>query len=148
MQDLWCQLLHDLQALSLAYQVAHWRTRGATYFSDHQFFQRLYTETSAEIDPVAEKMVGLLGSNLRMDPGTLAKGTLVSLTALRGNGTSLPANFPASMLEAERVFLRRVDSLIEALRGMGHMTQGVENLLQGIADLHESHVYLLQQRSS
>jgi hypothetical protein len=47
---------------------------------------------------------------------------------------------------AEMNFLAVMKQLCESLKETGLMTHGLDNLLAGIEDAHEGHVYLLKQR--
>jgi hypothetical protein len=49
-------------------------------------------------------------------------------------------------LQAEALVLTVVNEALSALTASDSLTPGVDNLLQGVADLHETFVYLLQQR--
>ena len=47
---------------------------------------------------------------------------------------------------AEMNFLKVMAHLAEHLKECGTLTRGLDNMLQGIEDKHEGHVYLLKQR--
>jgi hypothetical protein len=49
---------------------------------------------------------------------------------------------------AEMTFLKVIDHVMSSLDECGLLSNGIDNLLQGIADKHEGHVYLLKQRCS
>jgi hypothetical protein len=51
------------------------------------------------------------------------------------------------LLAAEKEYLGYIDQMIDGLKNEGALSTAAENFLQGIADKHSSHVYLLQQRS-
>ena len=50
-------------------------------------------------------------------------------------------------LRMESLVLTAIDEALDALRNTDSLTSGTDNLLQGAADLHETFVYLLQQRA-
>ena len=52
-----------LRAMSFSYQTSHWQAQGATFYEDHLLFERLYGSVTEEIDALAEKLVGYLGSD-------------------------------------------------------------------------------------
>ena len=54
-----------------------------------------------------------------------------------------PAQFPAAMLALSRRYLETITFALNDLSP----SPGLENMLQGMADTVESHVYLLQQRT-
>lgn len=129
-----------LRAVYQTHQTAHWQSGGANYYGDHLLFQRLYEAILPEIDSVAERAIGTGGTSL-LDGIKQATQTAEIVTLLRGAPASSPKDLVAISLNAEVLVL---EVLAEALSG--RLSQGQQNLLQGIADTHEGHVYLLQQR--
>lgn len=145
----WLKLLAALQGLSLIHRVGHWTSNGPNSYSDHLLFERLYDSVEGEVDKVAEKALGLplemgLGS-LELDPLALCKVTSSFLRLIPS-----PAVGVVEALKAERAFLTVLAesmSEIAALTALDPIKgKGVDNLLAGIMDKHEEHVYLLQQR--
>lgn len=132
-----------LQALYLLHQSAHWQSSGPTYYGDHLLFERLYKPIAKEVDAVGERAVGL-GSPLLVCPITTAtlSAQLLQRWGKRHAPPETPLELAALSLRAERELLAAVD---EAL-ALSKASDGVQNLLQGIADTHEGNVYLLQQR--
>lgn len=135
-------LLIMLRALSMVHQTHHWQTGGETSYSDHLLFERLYDETSDEIDAVAERAVGLGGKDA-VDPVIIAAKTSECVAML--SSTSGAANSLAeASYRAESRFLLGVQILVK--RAQGALSRGTDNLVAGIEDKHESHIYLLHQR--
>lgn len=137
-----------LRALAVIHQSNHWATSGASYYSDHLLFDRLYGDLVEEIDKVAEKAVGM-GSSSLVNPVTLAKQVSDAVAELC---KGLPPEVsPAAMiqlsLEAEMRFLLMTQALVKVMKEAGTLSRGVDNLLAAIEDKHEEHVYLLKQRS-
>lgn len=129
-------------ALQLLHQAAHWQTRGPSYYADHLLFQRLYKPIDKEIDALGERAVGL-GDPRLVCPITTADTSAELLQSWgKGHGLDSPTRLLQISLGAERALLLAV----EAAMKMGSASDGVQNLLQGIADTHEGNVYLLQQR--
>jgi len=130
-----------LHALYLLHQSAHWQTRGPTYYADHLMFQRLYKNIDKEIDSLGERAVNLGGPMLVCPITTAELATPLLAGWGKGHGLDAPEKLVSMSLRAER-------SVLDAL-GVA-MTQtasdGVQNLLQGIADAHEGNLYLLDQR--
>ena len=60
---MFCRYLAMHRALQLMYQHLHWITAGDSFYSDHLLYERLYKKMTEEIDEVAEKFVGLSGSD-------------------------------------------------------------------------------------
>jgi len=131
-----------LRAVYQVHQASHWQTRAQTYYADHLLFQKLYEATLPEIDQVAERTIGSGGLAL-LNPLIQSDETSGFIAQVR-KGTAVPS--PNQLVEASlgiEMFL--LGGLTSVLEGPG-VSQGTQNLLQGIADVHEGHVYLLQQR--
>ena len=141
-------LLVHLKFLYFVHQNHHWTCKGDPFYGDHLLFQRLYEATQEEIDSIAEKTIGL---------GTIANVDLVQQTnqlarLVQGYGMSQtipqPNELAKRSLVAEVNFLACVSRLVESLKECGLLTRGLDNLIAGIEDKHEGHVYLLKQRCS
>lgn len=130
-------LLPYLRALSQMYQHAHWKSEGKNYYGDHLLFERLYDGVNDEIDVVAEKIIGVSGETDAVNvEGDIETATDLAKTMLEGK------DFVSQAINAEKGLIE----LIGQLMG-GEQTDGVEDMLQGIASQHEEHLYLLQQRN-
>lgn len=139
-------LLAVLRAAVMIHQTHHWQTGGGHYYADHLLFDRLYTESQDFIDHVAERAVGLKHSGV-VDASTQASTIAMLVGQLGNRGVLDPEVLMRSSLQMERIVLKVVDTVISILESQGELTNGTDNLLQGIADLHETFVYLLQQRT-
>lgn len=130
-----------LRAVGLMHQAAHWQTKGPNFYSDHKLFQKLYKNTQDEIDAVSEKAIAL-GDSILVCPIKSSELALELLEAF-GRACDVPDadKLVKLSLEAERALLQVIKTALQ-----DDVTDGVENLLQGISDKHEGHVYLLQQR--
>lgn len=144
-------ILTLLRSLAMVHQSHHWLTYGGTFFGDHLLFERLYNDIVGEIDQVAERAVGQ-GSPLSMiHPGAQAKQVALVVETLCGNGETFgegenPDSFIATSLKAERWFLDCMKQMVASLERVDRLSRGTDNLLAGIEDKHEEHVYLLLQR--
>jgi len=131
-----------LRAVYLMHQAAHWQAKGPSFVGDHKLFGKLYSATLSEVDMVAERAVGL-GDPILVCP---LKSSQFALELLEAFGRECDVPEPDKLvqlsLEAERGLLQVIDSALK-----GDMSEGAKNLLQGVADSHETHVYLLQQRA-
>jgi DNA-binding ferritin-like protein len=130
-----------LRAVGLMHQAAHWQTKGLTFYSDHKLFQKIYGAVGEEIDAVSEKAIAL-GDSILVCPIKSSELALELLEAF-GRACDVPDadKLVKLSLEAERGLLQVIKTALQ-----DDVTDGVENLLQGISDKHEGHVYLLQQR--
>lgn len=126
-----------LRILADAHRSAHWCALGSNSYSDHIMFQRLYDDTVKEVDAVAEKLLGHGMRDEAFDPQRIIESMRNTCKQLLVGGIAVE-----SLLDAEKCFIASLDN---ALRSHD-MTSGVENMLQGIADKHEEHVYILSRR--
>lgn len=139
-------LLANLKFLYHVHQNHHWISKGDSFYGDHLLFSRLYEATLGEIDSIAEKAIGL-GSTANVDI-TLVHNQLCKLIQGYGMTSTIPQ--PTELAKrsylAEMNFLKVVAHLVEHMKACGTLTRGLDNLLAGIEDKHEGHVYLLKQR--
>lgn len=134
----WMQILSELRALYIAYQSAHWTAGGGTFYGDHLLFQRLYGNVQDELDSVAEKALGSGIHPGMFDPVSLAHGAATAAQSLLKPGQIIDC-----LINAEREFVCH----LETFASTDGLSLGAENLLAGIADKHEEHIYLLSQRA-
>ena len=141
-------LLVHLKYLYALHQNHHWTSMGDPFYGDHLLFQRLYQATVEEIDGLAEKAIGL-GNTTNVNL-TLLTSQLLKLVTSAGNASMIPtsSDLAKKSLMAEMNFLKVIDLMISCLQECGLLTNGLSNMLQGIADVHEGHIYLLKQRVS
>lgn len=141
-------MLVHLRFLAFVHQTHHWTAKGDPFYGDHLLFGRLYDGVDGEIDQIAEKAVGL-GSidNVNLK---LQAAQLLQLVSSYDSATTIPvpSELAKRSLQAECCFLKCLERIIEALRETGVLTRGLDNMLAGIADKHEEHIYLLKQRCS
>jgi DNA-binding ferritin-like protein len=141
-------LLAHLKYLSMVHQNHHWTTKGDPFYGDHLLFQRLYEGVTGEIDTVAEKVIGL-GSTANVD---LMLQTRQVMRLVEGYGMTStmpqPSDLARRSYQAEMSFLKVASHLVEHIKECGMMTRGLDNMIAGIEDAHESNVFLLKQRIS
>lgn len=148
-------LVSCLRALYQLHQSHHWVTKGATYYADHLLYQRMYEAILPEIDSVAERSAGS-GAQAALDSVKQAQQTVRFLEIFleggkkqHASGYALvgaaydPYQLAARSLEAELFTIGLVDQIASS-----GVSAGTRNLLEGIMDTHEGHVYLLNQRLS
>lgn len=141
MADVLADLLSYVRAVAQAEHSFHWRTRGPAFYGDHLMFERVYSGTAADVDPIAEKLLGLTNSQDSLCPDVLAAKTAQILADAKLSTD--PKAFAADALRLEKALVALITATIQVCSDQ--MTDGLENLLQGMADKHEGHVYLLQQ---
>jgi DNA-binding ferritin-like protein len=137
-----------LKFLASVHQNHHWVTKGDPYYGDHLLYQRLYSGVVEEIDSLSEKTIGL-GSVSSVDL-KLQVSQLNKLVCGYGTAATIPqqSELARRSLHAELNFLKVTAHLVESLKSCGLLTRGLDNLLAGIEDAHEGHVYLLKQRTT
>jgi len=136
--ELLTTLLGRLKALFWFHWTAHWQTAGGHYYADHLLFERLKDETYEEIDPVAETAVGYFGEHA-VCPFHVMEHEHEGMVEMK--------NLVPTALDLERGFQDLLGRTIEELEALGAMTPGLDDMLPAIGHTHDSHVYLLQQRS-
>lgn len=141
-------ILVHLKYLAALHQNHHWTCMGDPYYGDHLLFERLYGDLACEIDSIAEKSIGL-GCTANVDL-QLLHSQLLKLISGSGSATMIPqsTDLAKKSLMAEMNFLAVMKHLCDSLKECGLMTHGLDNLLAGIEDKHEGHIYLLKQRIS
>ena len=139
-------LIVQLKFLSAVHQNHHWITKGDPFYGDHLLFQRIYDGTADDVDSVAEKALGLgCTDNVNI---TLMHNQLCKLIQGYGMTSTIPQGTELAKRSylAEMNFLKVAAHLVEHMKAKGTLTRGLDNLLAGIEDKHEGHVYLLKQR--
>ncbi len=139
-------VLACLRAAAQFHQSHHWRTRGGNFYGDHLLFERIYNDSLGFIDQVAERAIGS-GNRGLVDPLVQA-GQIHSLMSVWCPSATEPTSFEmvANSLVVERCVLSCLTQARAGLEAKGQLSDGTDNLLQGVADKHEEFVYLLQQR--
>jgi DNA-binding ferritin-like protein len=139
-------LLVYLKFLAAVHQNHHWTAKGDPYYGDHLLFERIYGALPEEIDSVAEKAIGL-GTSANVD---LTLQTMQLNRLVQGYGMMQtipqPTELAKRSLLAELNFLAVTAHLVQCMKEQGVLTRGLDNLIAGIEDKHETHVYLLKQR--
>jgi hypothetical protein len=130
-----------LRFLAFVHQTNHWTAKGDPFYGDHLLFERLYNGVVGEIDTVAEKAVGLGGTenvNLQLQVTQL-------LQMVQGYGTvsMIPQSCDLAQrsLVVEMNFVKNLTDLMLSMEEQGILTRGLSNLLEGVLDVHEGHIY-------
>lgn len=138
-------LLACMRALSMVHQNAHWNASGEPYYGDHLLYQRLYEAVAAEIDSLAERAIGVFGASIQTHSQMARMFTYIKLFEPKRSGS---INYHLlRALQAEQVFLSLLQKVHGFLEKTGTSTMGLDDLLTGIFSAHETHLYLLKQRS-
>lgn len=139
-----CSLLDVLVATRWVHLTSHWRASGADY-GDHLLYERLYKKVDEEIDDLAEQLVQL-GGGPSVDSAEMLSDAADHIRQIEDPEPQKRLAHRA--LAVERSLVRAIDEVRGRLQQMGALSTGLDNLLSGIADTHNKHLYLLQQRLS
>ncbi len=138
-----------LRAEAMIHQAHHWQARGQNYYSDHLLFERLYDELLGDIDKVAERMIGS-GHVIFAQPILHAKHVSAVVQKFYDGAPPNPTPDEHVLISLRAILctLVMLKIVYGALEQQGLLSHGLDNLLQGVADKHEEHVYLLKARAS
>lgn len=134
-----CGLLAILRAQEMSYQTSHWQSSGMSYYGNHLLFQRLYESVGAEIDGIAEKMVGYLGAeSVNLAPQAVKVATFAVGWA------KIDCPFHRGLASEEQLQVA-TKAAYDSIKEVGAMTLGLDDFLMAMANAHETNAYLLQQ---
>jgi DNA-binding ferritin-like protein len=141
-------LVAILRAASIVHQSHHWRTQGGSFYGDHLLFMRIYDDSQGFIDQVAERAVGSGSRDLvRSTTQAALLPPLVNYWCQGAAVEPTASEMVVESLEVEQCVLDCLKAARAGLEMQGQLSDGTDNLLQGVSDKHEEFVYLLQQRS-
>ena len=138
-------ILVHLRFLGMLHQTHHWIAKGDPFFGDHKLYEQLYDTVVKEVDDVAEKAVGL-GTEENVCLGTALAQMHQLAEQYLEDGVPTPESLAKKSLECEVAFIKLVEYMCLSMRNQGTCTDGMQNMLNGICDVHERHVYLLKRR--
>ena len=139
-----------LRSLQFLHQQHHWQVAGSSAYGDHLLFQRLYEGLALEIDSVGEKTAAMGGTELVASRHSLMNmprflNAVQDAAGISQTETSSNFMIRKSLL-AEKSFISAGEKLMRMLEEKKQLSRGIENLLGGILDAHETNIYLLEQR--
>jgi len=140
-------LVAFLRTESMLHQAHHWQAYGQNYYSDHLLFERLYNEVTEDIDKLAERMLGS-GPTCLANPMFHAKhvSAVAQVFCAGVPASSTPDENAMISFRAVLYTLVLLKFTYAQLEHQNLLSHGLDNLLQGVADKHEEHVYLLKRR--
>ena len=119
------------RTIQLYAHLAHHKTKGPTFFQDHEYFSGLYTFAEDSYDSLIERAIGL-GNEV-----DVIKATEQSVKILK----EIPQeDFFKHSLALIETALKQCESVAK------NKTLGTNNLIAGLADTLEVHVYKLKQK--
>jgi len=128
-----------LRAISWNYLTSHWQIGGEASYGDHLLFERLYTKTVEETDALAEKLVGTYGI-AAVDGLDQAR-----MLAYILKDFDIGCPFERG-IKFEQVFQAFIERALDELEDGDQLSLGMDDFLRTMANDHETHLYLLQQR--
>lgn len=141
-----------LKALNTITQSFHWKTSGENFLGDHMLFQKVYEGVLPHIDSVGEKAVGLgtgsLSSSIKLQKASMAfiEAVFSNQAIVQGAADEADKMFRQAGF-AVATFIETTESFKKELDQKGSLSTGLDNLLAGILDEHETFLYLLKQRT-
>lgn len=133
------QLLGLLRAQYMHYQNAHWEVKGDAFYGDHLLFQRAYESIPPQTDTLAEKMVGMFGSE------AVEGITILGITSGWVHRWAPISCLHERSLASEADFQRVIKTTYEVLKKDTTLSLGLDDFLMAMANEHETHTYLIQQ---
>jgi DNA-binding ferritin-like protein len=131
-------LLGHLTYLDIWYHSCHWLSKGSSYYGDHLLFQRLYEALGPEIDLVGEKGV------FSASEASVDRLAVIEYIVDKESEVKKMMDAGDDMLDVSILLEEEILGLIE--ESLDDVSPGSQNMLEGIADVHETHIYLLNQR--
>jgi len=137
---MWENLIAKARTLAMYYHTAHWQVHGSLYYSDHLLFERLYNSSNEDIDKLAERAIGITG-----DISVVNLNNILHIVC--SEAIKLPYECHENIQYAQAALLLEKEfiSLLNECESCAESV-GTKDLLAGISDKHEEHVYLLSQR--
>lgn len=132
-------LLALLRAQYLSYQHSHWQAEGGLFYADHLMFQRLYESVQTQVDELAEKTIGYVGSR-GLDG--VEQATTIATWISRWHSVG---EHHARGLLSEEDCQRTLQETYTDLKTAGALPLGLDDWLMSTASAHETNAYLLQQ---
>jgi DNA-binding ferritin-like protein len=130
-----------MRALMMIHHSHHWQAMGTSYYGDHELLKKIYEATQDEVDSLGEKIIAL-------DSPALTNYFL-QVDHMRAFMEALSDKQKQPLVVSflsELAFIHVGEGVSKRLQEAGLLTTGLENLMGGILDRHETHVYLLKQR--
>lgn len=134
-----CDVLGCLRAQYLSYQTSHWQVVGGTFYGNHLLFQRLYESVQAQVDSLAEKIVGYLGSE-----AVALNHQVQHITSYTYRWSQIDCNHKRG-LQSEADLQQALKRAYDGIRAAGAMSLGLDDWIMATANAHEENEYLLQQ---
>lgn len=134
-----CDVLGCLRASYLSYQTSHWQVVGQSFYGNHLLFQRLYESVQEQVDQLAEKIVGYLGSE-----AVSINYQMKHISDYTYGWSSIGCNHKRG-LQSEADLQRALKRAYDGIKQVQAMSLGLDDWIMATANAHEENEYLLQQ---
>jgi DNA-binding ferritin-like protein len=133
-------VLAHLRLLQQQHYTAHWAMEGEPFYGDHLLFERLYENLSDEFDTLAEKIVCFYGSD-----AVGLQDQMHQMENMSRNWDAIDCPVHRSIV-AEEKLQDRLEVAYDKISDRGDMTLGLDDYIMALANDHETHLYLLNQK--
>jgi starvation-inducible DNA-binding protein len=130
-------LLASTQSFAIKTQNFHWNVEGSNFPQYHEFFNTLYEDVSATIDPIAE-YIRILGS---YTPGSLTRYAELSIIQDQTKIPRAELMFTESLQDCETMCNLVVQLFTEAANENQH---GIENYMAELQDLYGKKAWFIR----
>jgi starvation-inducible DNA-binding protein len=130
-------LLASTQSFAIKTQNFHWNVEGSNFPQYHEFFNTLYEDVSATIDPVAE-YIRILG---HYTPGSLTRYAELSIIQDQTKIPRAELMFTESLQDCETMCNLVVQLFTEAANENQH---GIENYMAELQDLYGKKAWFIR----
>lgn len=134
------KLLGLLHGVYFLLWTSHWQSQGDPSYADHLLFERLYLALVDEIDGLAEKMVQMYGKE------SVALESQFPIASAWVSQWVPESDIYGRALGAERDLQKEIKATYDGMKAGGVLSLGMDDFLMSMANTHETHLYLLQQR--
>ena len=130
-------LLASTQSFAIKTQNFHWNVEGSNFPQYHEFFDTLYSDVSATIDPIAE-YIRILG---HYTPGSLTRYAELSIIQDQTKIPRAELMFTESLQDCETMCNLAVQLFTEAANENQH---GIENYMAELQDLYGKKAWFIR----
>ena len=130
-------LLASTQSFAIKSQNFHWNVEGSNFPQYHEFFDTLYGDVSATIDPIAE-YIRILG---HYTPGSLSRYAELSIIQDQVKIPRAELMFVESLQDCETMTNLVVQMFAEAASENQH---GIENYMAELQDLYGKKAWFIR----
>jgi DNA-binding ferritin-like protein len=134
-----CDVLGCLRAAYLSYQTSHWQVKGGSFYGNHLLFQRLYKSVEEQVDSLAEKISGYLGSE-----AVALNHQMKHISEYTYRWSQIDCNHKRG-LQSEADLQQALKRAYDGIKQAQAMSLGLDDWIMATANAHEENEYLLQQ---